>query len=244
MSESNQPIPPWEGPDLLVEAKAAARKAGESAGVRAKPISPAVRAKPRELTWADFEVRDEPITAKAAGANSLPSALLESIGRRTPWPVQPLRLREKRRGRGSQPGEPEHLAVALVFEDPEAEGFALRFLPVTRCRKSGAPMRPALRSLSGLVYRAWPSAVSARASHGGISRRQWGSLRSRRESARRPLRGARAVAMPADASRLGQIRMNIKERCASNDCRVGAMYGSGPRFGGGFFFSGGQCNGG
>lgn len=77
MSESNQPIPPWEGPDLLADAKAAARKAGERTDARAKPISPAVRAKPRELTWADFEVRDEPIAAKAVGANSLPSALLE-----------------------------------------------------------------------------------------------------------------------------------------------------------------------
>jgi hypothetical protein len=69
-------VPPWEGPDLLADAKAAALKAGESVVETAKRNA---RQKPKERTWADFEVKDSPVSAKPAASNSLPPVLLEKI---------------------------------------------------------------------------------------------------------------------------------------------------------------------
>jgi hypothetical protein len=69
-------VPPWEGPDLLADAKAAALKAGQTIAARGKP---SVRPKPKERTWAHFEVKDSPVTAKPLVSNSLPPVLLEKI---------------------------------------------------------------------------------------------------------------------------------------------------------------------
>jgi hypothetical protein len=69
-------VPPWEGPDLLVDAKAAALKAGQTI---AAPGKPTVRPTPKELTWAHFEVKDSPVTAKPVVSSSLPPVLLQKI---------------------------------------------------------------------------------------------------------------------------------------------------------------------
>ncbi|SOE81966.1 hypothetical protein SAMN05446927_5268 [Caballeronia arationis] len=62
----NDDTPPWGGPDLLVEAKAAALKAGGTGN--ALPLKPRIRlslTKPPERTWADVEARFPPAVASA-----------------------------------------------------------------------------------------------------------------------------------------------------------------------------------
>jgi hypothetical protein len=72
-------LPPWEGPDLLADAKAAALKAGETITTPIKPPSALSRPKPKELTWAHFQVKDPPSAAKPLASSSLPLALLTKI---------------------------------------------------------------------------------------------------------------------------------------------------------------------
>ncbi|WP_176043060.1 hypothetical protein [Burkholderia stabilis] len=48
-------IPPWEGPDLLAEAREAARKAGAVAEPTRSPTHAKLRAPRKERTWADVE---------------------------------------------------------------------------------------------------------------------------------------------------------------------------------------------
>ncbi len=82
MNSGFQSVPPWEGPDLLTDAREAARKAGEAHGdsshsVRAK--APMLR---RERTWADVE---------AECTQVLPRVL---TGIQTPMGELPMRLQK------------------------------------------------------------------------------------------------------------------------------------------------------
>lgn len=69
MSADFQDIPPWEGPDLLAEAREAARRAGEAAEP-ARSLTHAKPAAPRkERTWADVEAECD--SAEARGLASI-----------------------------------------------------------------------------------------------------------------------------------------------------------------------------
>ncbi len=85
MNSGFQSVPPWEGPDLLAEAREAARKAGEAHGA----ICPNVRAKPplhrRERTWADVEAECTQVLARVL------------TGIRTPMGELPMRLQNVKR---------------------------------------------------------------------------------------------------------------------------------------------------
>lgn len=128
MIESSQPIPPWEGPDLLADAKAAARKAGETAGARAKPISRAVRAKPRELTWADFEVNDQPTTAKPVASSSLPSALLEKYRQKNALTSAAAQAEREATGKGKPARRPRTSCDGANGRRPGSGGFRTSIL--------------------------------------------------------------------------------------------------------------------
>jgi hypothetical protein len=62
-----------------IRTKAAALMAGEAVPAPITPTSALSRPRPKERTWADFEVKDLPTAAKPVVSNSLPPALLEKI---------------------------------------------------------------------------------------------------------------------------------------------------------------------
>ncbi|MEB2545840.1 hypothetical protein [Burkholderia cenocepacia] len=73
-------IPPWEGPDLLADAREAARKAGEAAELVRSPAHAKQLAPHKERTWADVEASStlpEPKTADSiqTPARELPAWL-------------------------------------------------------------------------------------------------------------------------------------------------------------------------
>lgn len=66
-------IPPWEGPDLLAEAREAARKAGEAAEFTRSPSDAKPSAPRKERTWADVEARCAPAESNAADSMQTPA---------------------------------------------------------------------------------------------------------------------------------------------------------------------------
>ncbi|QUN41757.1 hypothetical protein KEH56_20635 [Burkholderia cenocepacia] len=80
MTTDIKDIPPWEGPDLLAEAREAARKAGEAAELTSSLAHAKQLALRKELTWADVEASStlpEPKTADSiqTPARELPAWL-------------------------------------------------------------------------------------------------------------------------------------------------------------------------
>ncbi|MDF0501670.1 hypothetical protein POK33_13165 [Burkholderia cenocepacia] len=69
-------IPPWEGPDLLVEAREAARKAGEAAEFTRSPSDAKPLAPRKERTWADVEAGCASAESKAADSIQTPTRKL------------------------------------------------------------------------------------------------------------------------------------------------------------------------
>ncbi|MCW3609969.1 hypothetical protein [Burkholderia cenocepacia] len=69
-------IPPWEGPDLLAEAREAARKAGEAAEFTRSPSDAKPLAPRKERTWADVEAGCASAESKAADSIQTPTRKL------------------------------------------------------------------------------------------------------------------------------------------------------------------------
>lgn len=77
MTTSIIDIPPWEGPDLLAEAREAARKAGEAAELTRSPAHAKQLAPRKERTWADVEASSTLPEPKTADSIQTPA--------REPW---------------------------------------------------------------------------------------------------------------------------------------------------------------
>lgn len=91
MSAGFQSVPPWEGPDLLAEAREAARKAGEAHGASSRNVRTKLPMPRRERAWTDVE---------AECTQVLPWAL---TGIQTPMEELPMRL-QKVKGAGARSG--------------------------------------------------------------------------------------------------------------------------------------------
>lgn len=73
MTTDIKDIPPWEGPDLLAEAREAARKAGEAAELTSSLAHAKQLAPRKELTWADIEASSTLPESKTADSIQTPA---------------------------------------------------------------------------------------------------------------------------------------------------------------------------
>ncbi|UEP39980.1 hypothetical protein [Burkholderia sp. B21-005] len=76
MTTDTKDIPPWEGQDLLAEAREAARKAGEAAEPTRSPAHAKPPAPRRERTWADVEASSTLPESKTADSIQTPARQL------------------------------------------------------------------------------------------------------------------------------------------------------------------------
>ncbi|WP_155628148.1 hypothetical protein [Burkholderia territorii] len=73
MTTDLEDIPPWEGPDLLAEAREAARKTGEAAEFTRSPTDAQPPTPLKKRTWADVEAEYAPTESKVVDSIQTPA---------------------------------------------------------------------------------------------------------------------------------------------------------------------------
>ncbi|QUO26852.1 hypothetical protein KEH57_08060 [Burkholderia cenocepacia] len=124
MTTDIKDIPPWEGPDLLAEAREAARKAGEAAELTSSLAHAKQLALRKELTWADVEASStlpEPKTADSiqTPARELPAWLQKAKEENAKISA---RIHAERAATGKQkPASASHAGKSKLTETQVAE---------------------------------------------------------------------------------------------------------------------------